>query len=64
MTEVDQKKHPCTDCRFCQWCSDDRCSLCRNDSVCCRRKLSIREQIAAYNVLNEADVITEKTIKD
>jgi hypothetical protein len=23
------KKHPCPDCRFCQWCADSRCSLCR-----------------------------------
>lgn len=23
------KKHPCKDCFFCQWCSDDRCRLCR-----------------------------------
>lgn len=22
------KKHPCPDCRFCQWCSDNRCGLC------------------------------------
>ncbi|HEY3448597.1 MAG TPA: hypothetical protein VGK67_19730 [Myxococcales bacterium] len=23
------KKHPCRDCHFCQWCSDDRCGMCR-----------------------------------
>jgi hypothetical protein len=22
------KKHPCPDCRFCQWCADSRCNLC------------------------------------
>jgi hypothetical protein len=22
------KKHPCSDCHFCQWCSDERCALC------------------------------------
>jgi len=22
------KKHPCPDCHFCQWCSDNRCGLC------------------------------------
>lgn len=22
------KKHPCPDCFFCQWCSDDRCHAC------------------------------------
>ncbi len=23
------KKHRCRDCHFCQWCSDERCRLCR-----------------------------------
>jgi hypothetical protein len=23
------KKHPCRDCFRCQWCSDNRCTLCR-----------------------------------
>lgn len=23
-----RKKHPCRDCSFCQWCSDDRCTVC------------------------------------
>jgi hypothetical protein len=23
------KKHSCPDCRFCQWCADARCNLCR-----------------------------------
>ena len=22
------KKHPCADCFHCQWCSDNRCTLC------------------------------------
>jgi len=22
------KKHPCADCHFCQWCSDERCRMC------------------------------------
>ena len=22
------KKHPCADCYHCQWCSDNRCTLC------------------------------------
>jgi len=45
------KKHPCPDCRFCQWCSDERCSLClRKD--CCRKQLSQAEQIALYEALN------------
>jgi len=53
MTDEKSKKHPCPDCTFCQWCSDDRCRLCLNDSGCCRRKkLSLAEQIALYNSLN------------
>ncbi|WP_281184485.1 hypothetical protein [Trichlorobacter lovleyi] len=45
------RKHPCPDCRFCQWCSDERCSLClRKD--CCRKQLSLQEQIALYEELN------------
>jgi len=23
------KKHPCPECNFCQWCSDERCGICR-----------------------------------
>lgn len=45
------KKHPCPDCRYCQWCSDDRCRLCRG-GTCCRRQLSLREQIELYERLN------------
>jgi hypothetical protein len=53
MTEENLKKHPCPDCTFCQWCSDDRCRQCLKHSGCCRRKkLSISEQIALYNSLN------------
>ena len=22
------KKHPCNDCRMCQWCSDNKCVRC------------------------------------
>jgi len=45
------KKHPCPDCRFCQWCSDDRCNLCLKKN-CCRKQLSMAEQIALYETLN------------
>lgn len=45
------KKHPCPDCRFCQWCSDDRCHLCLKKN-CCRKQLSMAEQIALYETLN------------
>ena len=38
---------------MCQWCSDDRCRLClRTD---CRKKLSIAEQIALYEKLNQEE---------
>jgi hypothetical protein len=50
--EKTDKKHPCPDCDFCQWCSDDRCRLCL-DRECKRRKLSLREQIAFYEAVND-----------
>lgn len=49
------KKHPCPDCSYCQWCSDDRCRLCLNRSGCHRRKLSLTEQIALYDSLNKVE---------
>jgi hypothetical protein len=45
------KKHPCPDCRHCQWCSDTRCSMCLRTEPC-RRKLSMAEQIALYEKIN------------
>jgi hypothetical protein len=48
------KKYPCPDCRFCQWCSDDRCHLCRNHNRPGGKKLSLQEQIAVYDSLNKA----------
>jgi hypothetical protein len=45
------KKHLCPDCKFCQWCSDDRCRMCRVEKKC-SRKLSSAEQIALYEQLN------------
>ncbi len=47
-----EKKHPCPDCRMCQWCSDDRCRLCLRASTGCKRKLSMAEQIEQYEKLN------------
>ncbi|ORJ59818.1 hypothetical protein [Geothermobacter hydrogeniphilus] len=47
-----EKKHPCPDCRMCQWCSDDRCRLCLKSGTGCRKKLSMAEQIALYEELN------------
>ncbi|BCR06372.1 hypothetical protein DESUT3_34410 [Desulfuromonas versatilis] len=45
-----EKKHPCPDCKQCQWCSDDRCRLCLKTG--CRKKLSMAEQIALFEKLN------------
>lgn len=28
-----KKKHPCRDCYSCQWCSDERCELCRRNKT-------------------------------
>lgn len=61
MGDSSAKKHPCPDCTFCQWCSDDRCRLCLNDSVCCRKKLSIAEQIELYESLNSEPVFPNKS---
>lgn len=46
-----EKKHPCPDCSFCQWCSDDRCRLCR-ETGCKKKKLSLQEQIELFEKLN------------
>jgi len=27
-TQESIKKHPCKECYFCQFCSDDRCRVC------------------------------------
>ncbi|HNY64720.1 MAG TPA: hypothetical protein PKM41_04730 [Deltaproteobacteria bacterium] len=32
------KKHPCPDCHFCQWCSDNRCELCLQGRSCTKSK--------------------------
>ena len=46
-----EKRHPCCDCRYCQWCSDDRCRLCLREKRS-RRKLSLSEQIELYESIN------------
>jgi hypothetical protein len=50
-----RKKHPCPDCSFCQWCSDDRCNLCLGKKGRGGRKLSIQEQIDLYESVNRTD---------
>nr|WP_224746792.1 hypothetical protein [Pelovirga terrestris] len=47
---ISSKKHPCPDCRQCQWCSDERCRLCLKSAG--PPRLSIREQIALFERLN------------
>ncbi|TLM65443.1 MAG: hypothetical protein FDZ69_10010 [Deltaproteobacteria bacterium] len=56
--DLPAQKHPCPDCRQCQWCGDDRCRLCLRSSSGCRRKLSPAEQIALYEQLNSAGSCT------
>ncbi|MGA2506802.1 MAG: hypothetical protein ABSF80_04925 [Chitinispirillaceae bacterium] len=36
------KKHRCADCFVCQWCSDDRCRLCRMNTPRARRVLELK----------------------
>ena len=48
----DDKKHPCPDCAFCQWCGEERCRLCRAQQPCLGHKLSLTEQIALYEAMN------------
>jgi hypothetical protein len=52
MEEESPKKHPCKDCKFCQWCSDDRCQLCLGCGCKRKKKLSMEEQIALYESIN------------
>jgi hypothetical protein len=49
---MQEKKHPCPDCQFCQWCSDTRCGACLGHGRSCRKKLSIAEQIELYEKVN------------
>ena len=30
------KKHPCPDCFACQFCSEDRCNVCRSQGLGCQ----------------------------
>lgn len=50
-----EKKHPCPDCRMCQWCSDDRCRMCLRSADGCKRKLSMAEQIELFERLNASE---------
>ena len=57
-TNHEAKKHPCPDCTFCQWCSDERCSLCLRQGCGRKRKLSLQEQIALYDAINRGGAIS------
>lgn len=50
------KKHPCSDCHFCQFCSDGRCHSCRNkgdqSGAGESQTLSLKEQILLYEKIN------------
>ena len=32
-----KKKHPCSDCYSCQFCSDERCELCLKNKCCVKK---------------------------
>ena len=55
-SEGETRKRHCEDCRFCQFCSDDRCRAC-----CSGRRersgQSLADQIARYDELNRHDPI-------
>jgi len=53
-TEAKEKKHPCPDCRCCQWCSDSRCGVCLRRGGAACRKLSLQEQIELYEAINRS----------
>jgi tRNA1Val (adenine37-N6)-methyltransferase len=57
------KKFPCPDCSFCQWCSDDRCNLCRGVGHPAGRKLCQAEQIALFESLNRTPVDPGETAR-
>jgi len=31
LEDTNYKKHNCPDCKFCQWCPQNRCSGCRGE---------------------------------
>lgn len=52
--EIKAQKHPCKDCNSCQFCSDIRCRVCLTQKKQKKHKkqLSVEEQIALYEELN------------
>ena len=50
----ENRKHPCSDCRMCQGCSESRCAACRGKmAVKKKKKMSFSEQIALWNSINQ-----------
>ncbi|WP_193377078.1 hypothetical protein [Geobacter sp. OR-1] len=52
---AEEKKHPCKDCEYCQWCSDDRCRLCLASGCREKKKLSLQEQIELFETINRQE---------
>ncbi|MHC4643357.1 MAG: hypothetical protein ACYS32_17065 [Planctomycetota bacterium] len=38
-------KHNCTDCFYCQWCSDSRCGLCLKNKACRKKKKVTKKKV-------------------
>jgi hypothetical protein len=49
--EEGSKRASCPDCKFCQYCSFDRCRICKGGQGW-GKKLSSAEQIELYERLN------------
>jgi hypothetical protein len=47
------RRRRCTDCLYCQFCSQDRCRLCWASKKKAPQKLSMAEQIALYDRINK-----------
>ncbi len=56
-----KKKHPCPDCRMCQWCAEPRCNLCQGQGPP-QEHLSMAEQIELYEKLNKDEFEKEKGV--
>ena len=54
-------KYPCSDCKFCQFCSETRCITCRNQNKI-NPKMSAQEQIKLYQQINSECSFPEKPI--